>query len=66
MDVSGDGTRTIAAMTPLTEMIGYATALRSMTSGRGVFSMELDHYEQASDAIHERYLGPEWRRLYHS
>jgi elongation factor G len=47
-------------------MIGYATALRSMTSGRGVFSMELDHYEQASDAIHERYLGPEWRRLYHS
>lgn len=66
MDMSGDGTRTIAAMTPLTEMIGYATALRSMTSGRGVFSMELDHYEQASDAIHERYLGPEWRRLYHS
>jgi elongation factor G len=66
MDVSGDGTRTIAAMTPLTEMIGYATTLRSMTSGRGVFSMELDHYEQASDAIHERYLGPEWRRLYHS
>jgi elongation factor G len=66
MDVSGDGTRTIAAMTPLTEMIGYATALRSMTSGRGVFTMELDHYDQASDAIHERYLGPDWRRLYHS
>lgn len=65
MDVSGDGTRTIAAMTPLTEMIGYATALRSMTSGRGVFTMELDHYDQASDAIHERYLGPDWRKLYH-
>ena len=66
MDVSGDGTRTIAAMTPLTEMIGYATALRSITSGRGVFTMELDHYDRANDATHERFLGPDWRRLYHS
>ncbi|MEZ4863097.1 MAG: elongation factor G [Caldilineaceae bacterium] len=65
MNVSGDGTRTVTAMTPLTEMIGYATALRSMTSGRGVFTMELDHYDQASDATHERFLGPEWRRLFH-
>lgn len=65
MDVSGDGTRTISAMTPLTEMIGYATALRSITSGRGVFTMELDHYDQASDATHERFLGPDWRRLFH-
>ena len=66
MDVSGDGTRTIAAMTPLTEMIGYATALRSITSGRGGFTMELDHYDRANDATHERFLGPEWKRLYHS
>lgn len=65
MTVTGDGTRTVAAMTPLTEMIGYATALRSMTSGRGVFTMELDHYDQASDATHERFLGPDWRKLFH-
>lgn len=65
MNVSGDGTRTVTAMTPLTEMIGYATTLRSMTSGRGTFTMEMDHYAQASDATHERILGEAWQtRLY--
>lgn len=65
MNVSGDGARIVTAMTPLTEMIGYATALRSMTSGRGTFTMELDHYAQADDATHERFLGKDWQeRLY--
>ena len=53
-------------MTPLTEMIGYATALRSITSGRGGFTMELDHYDRVNDATHARFLGPEWKKLYHS
>jgi elongation factor G len=64
MKFSGDGVRMITAMTPLTEMIGYATSLRSLTSGRGSFSMELDHYAQASDAVHERYLGANWRSFF--
>jgi elongation factor G len=64
MMVSGDGLRAITALTPLTGMIGYATVLRSLTSGRGVFTMELDHYAPASDAIHERFLGPHWRTLF--
>jgi elongation factor G len=64
MTVSGDGTRAITALTPLTGMIGYATALRSLTSGRGLFTMELDHYAPASDATHERFLGPNWRALF--
>ena len=65
MNVSGDDTRTVTAMTPLTQMIGYATTLRSITSGRGTFTMELDHYEQAGAAIHERFLGEGWQeRLY--
>ncbi len=65
MNVSGDGTRTVTAMTPLTQMIGYATTLRSMTSGRGTFTMEMDHYAQAGEEIHERFLSEGWQdRLY--
>ena len=63
MAISGDGMRSVSAMTPLTGMIGYATALRSLTSGRGTFTMELDHYMPASDATHERFLGANWRTL---
>lgn len=36
---------------PLAEMFGYATALRSLTEGRGVFTMEFDHYEEVSSNI---------------
>ncbi|NMC46989.1 MAG: elongation factor G [Chloroflexi bacterium] len=36
----------VRAFVPLSEMSGYATELRSVTQGRGVFSMEYDHYTQ--------------------
>lgn len=36
--------KVITALVPLAEMFGYATNLRSMTQGRGVYSMEFDHY----------------------
>ena len=35
----------IIAKVPLSEMFGYTTALRSMTSGQGSAQMEFDHYE---------------------
>jgi translation elongation factor 2 (EF-2/EF-G) len=35
----------ILAETPLAEMFGYATTLRSLTQGRGAFTMEFDHYQ---------------------
>jgi elongation factor G len=44
MDQSG-GKAIITASVPLAEMQRYATDLRSLTQGRGIFSMELDHYE---------------------
>jgi len=35
----------------LAEMFGYATSLRSMTQGRGNFTMEFDHYEEVPSNI---------------
>lgn len=39
------GRSTVSTQVPLAEMLRYTTQLRSITGGRGVFSMELDHYE---------------------
>ena len=38
------GLRTIKSKVPLSEMFGYVTSLRSMTEGRGTYTMEFDHY----------------------
>ena len=43
----------IKAITPLSEMFGYATSLRSMTQGRAVFSMEFDNYKKAPKSVTE-------------
>ncbi len=45
MDQSA-GKTVISARAPFAEMQRYATDLRSLTQGRGLFSMEFDHYEQ--------------------
>ena len=41
----------IRAKVPLAEMFGYATTLRSLTQGRGTFTMEFDHYEEVPTNI---------------
>lgn len=43
--------KVIDVKVPLAEMFGYATALRSMTEGRGTFTMEFDHYEEVPQNI---------------
>ena len=43
--------KVISAKAPLSEMFGYATSLRSLTEGRGTFTMEFDHYDQVPDNI---------------
>jgi elongation factor G len=41
------GLKVIDAKVPLSEMFSYTTELRSLTQGRGSFTMEFDHYEPA-------------------
>ena len=41
-----NGTVAVRGFVPLSEMFGYATDLRSKTQGRGVYVMQMDHFEQ--------------------
>ncbi|MCS7172765.1 MAG: elongation factor G [Armatimonadetes bacterium] len=47
------GMRVITALVPLAEMFGYATDLRSMTQGRGSYTMEFSHYEEVPPNVAE-------------
>ena len=51
MELRVEGIQSIKAMVPLAEMFGYATRLRSMTQGRGTFTMEFHHYAPVSEEI---------------
>ena len=48
-----DGISKVSAKVPLAEMFGYATQLRSMTQGRGIFSMEFSRYEEVPRNVAE-------------
>jgi len=48
--------KVIDAKVPLAEMFGYATKLRSMTQGRGTFTMEFDHYEEVPQNIMQQII----------
>ena len=51
MDEARSGARVVKAMVPLSEMFGYVTALRTITSGRATSSMEYDHHAPLSSAL---------------
>jgi len=55
METRGDG-RIIKAEIPLFSMFGYSTTLRSLTQGRGTYTMEFSHYEQVPREIEEEIL----------
>ncbi len=56
MELRSDGLQTVRAMVPLATMFGYATRLRSMTQGRGTFTMEFHHYAPVSESVAQEIL----------
>ncbi|MBI2758458.1 MAG: elongation factor G [Chloroflexi bacterium] len=56
MDVRPGNAQAIRGLVPLGQMFGYATQLRSATQGRGVFSMEFDHYAPVPQSVAEEIL----------
>jgi elongation factor G len=55
MEARGNA-QVVRAFVPLSEMFGYATALRSNTQGRGTYSMHFDHYEEVPKSISEEII----------
>lgn len=48
--------RIVKAIVPLAEMFGYATDLRSKSSGRAAYTMQFDHYEEVPRDVAEKIL----------
>jgi elongation factor G len=54
LDMRPGNAQSVRAKVPLAEMFGYATELRSISQGRGVFSMEFDHYAPVPASVAEK------------
>ena len=50
------GAKVVKAYVPLSEMFGYASALRNKTSGRATFTMKFSHYEEVPSEVAEKLL----------
>jgi elongation factor G len=57
MEIRPSNVQAVRAMVPLAEMFGYATDLRSATQGRGVFTMEFDHYARVPENVARAIIG---------
>ena len=51
MEIRPGNAQAVRSMVPMAEMFGYATDLRSATQGRGVFTMEFDHYARVAENV---------------
>ena len=49
--------QSVDSVVPLSEMFGYATDLRSRTQGRGMYTMQFDHYEEVPRSVAEKIVG---------
>ena len=56
MEIRPGNAQAVKGSIPLAEMFGYATELRSGTQGRGVFTMEFDHYAPVSQTVAEKII----------
>ncbi len=53
---ANNGAQVIKATVPMSEMLNYAPALRSMTQGRSSFHMEFSHYEEVPRPVQEKII----------
>ena len=51
-----NGTATVRGFVPLSQMFGYATDLRSRTQGRGIYTMQFDHFEKLPESLAEKII----------
>jgi len=49
--------KVLTALVPLAEMFGYATTLRSLTQGRGTYTMQFSHYEEVPSNVVQEVIG---------
>ena len=56
MDQKPGNAHGVHANVPLSDMFGYATDIRSVSQGRGVFTMEFSHYAPVSKEVLEKYI----------
>jgi len=54
---SRHGVQIINALVPLSELFGYASDIRSLTQGRGVFDMVFSHYDEVPKTVAEKIIG---------
>ena len=57
LEMHSPGMQAVKGLVPLAEMFGYATTLRSVTQGRGTFTLEFDHYEIVPEERARQVLG---------
>ena len=57
MDTRAEGFTAVRSIVPLAEMFGYATDLRSLTQGRGTFTMEFHHYAELPRDLLQKLTG---------
>ncbi len=58
-----NGAQIVQALVPMSEMLNYAPALRSMTQGRSSFLMEYSHYEEVPRQVQEKIIAEARKRL---
>ncbi|QWR76769.1 elongation factor G [Candidatus Magnetomonas plexicatena] len=56
MDSSPGGNQKVTALVPMSEMLTYANQLHSITSGRGLYTMEFSHYEELPQHLAQKII----------
>lgn len=58
-----NGVKVVASLVPLADVFGYATTLRSLTQGRGTYTMQFSHYEEVPSSVAQEVMGKKVSRV---